>query len=647
MAAVATLKPGGEHAVQQTFPYVFQQDFQAGTSYFPSIVSPQMELMTGETFQSEYHRQKRNDAVQSVYNGIANDKAKERKLLTGTANYHLPKAVLGQRIFANPSLGAGSDSSARRDGGVNAPWTIVQNYVGTIQTVADNLVDDPMVGMGMVGGVMKTKDGFDYYNRNLQARIDQLNAMNSLSVGIPVPRGATTRPPLNSKMEGSVDKVEFFLLFRGLEDAITEGDLSRFTFDNLKKMMTTLFRFAPTADKQDFEDIIESTSGMRWNLRAYADDELGIQIPDANEKAFIETMALYMEGLNEYVAEMFKNINLSPRDKQTLSNSLIQTLGFKRLQKKSNATGVIRDVVTNGTNERVNQAAENFDDSFDGDDGGDAHFNHPAEAREDEDQNNAERAPFAGEGGDPNRDAWGAERAPGTREQRYAYFGEDDTPVMAQPLSLSGDTTIYQTPQYQMPVLYGLNSALTSLLPSTSSMSTWASELNKKLDDGTFSSMDDFVQKLIRAAEQAGISRDEFINNISYFKQELPGVFDAFLAENQPQQQAPVTEPPPEGVQVSDPLRNFLSSPVPRLPPSVPAFPSGSSGAAGAPGDRSLPMGVRTRADLQRLSGNALREFGRSLGEEFGGAYNARSGTNDSQQKLALIQRIKKVIPGF
>ena len=634
MAAVATLKPGGEHAVQQTFPYVFQQDFQAGTSYFPSVISEPMRLMTGETFQSEYHRRKRNDAVQSVYNGLANDKSKERKLLTGTANYHLPKPVLGQRVFANPSIGAGSDSSARRDGSVNAPWSIVQNYVGTIQTVADNLVG------GMVGGVMKTKDGYDYYTRNLQARIDQLNAMNSLAVGMPVPRGATTRPPLDTRKEGSIDKVEFFLLFRGLEDAITEGDLSRFTFDNLKKMMTTLFRFAPTADKQDFEEMIESTTGMRWNLRAYTDNELGASGFNPTDSAYVETLALYMEGLNEYVAEMFKNMYLSPRDKQTLSNSLIQTLGFKRLQKKRDATAVISDVVSNGSNERVDQAAENFDDTFDGNDGGDGYFNHPAVAREDEDQDNAERAPYAGDGGDPNREAWGAERAPGAREQQFAYFGAElgDTPVMAQPLNSSGSEPVAQ-PQYQTPVLYAISGAINSLLPSTSSVNTWEDELIVKLSDGTFSSNDDFVQQLIRAAQQSGITREEFVNNISYFNDQLPGVFDSFLAENQAQ----ATEPPPEGVQVSDPLKNFLSSPV----PEAPSGDSGDSGAAGAPGDRSLPMGITTRAELQRLSGDALRQFGRSLGEEFGGAYNARAGTKDSQQRLALIQRIKAVIPGF
>jgi len=78
-----------------------------GLSYFPTSQSYAMPIMEGDTFQNNYHSQKRTEANQSVMNGIQNKLAAERKLLTGVHNFHLPKPVLGQRVYANPSVGAG------------------------------------------------------------------------------------------------------------------------------------------------------------------------------------------------------------------------------------------------------------------------------------------------------------------------------------------------------------------------------------------------------------------------------------------------------------------------------------------------------------------------------------------------------------
>jgi hypothetical protein len=593
--------------------------------------------MVGETFQSEYHKQKHADAVKSVYNGLHNDRMKEQKLLTGTANYHLPRPVLGQRVFANPSLGAGSDSSARRDGST-APWTIVQNMVPTLQTVADTT--RTFHGAGLEGGVMKTKEGFDYYTNNLRARIDQLNAMNALATGMPVPRGPLTRPVSDSKLQGSIEKVEFFLLFQVLEDSVTEGDLSKFTFDSLKNMMSFLFAFAPTAEKEDFQDMIRSISSIRLSL------EQGIAETAGEENIFenvpyAETLTVYMEGMDEYVSQMYANMNLSEMDRTTLSNSLIKTLGFTRLQKMSDSRKALAELRKN--NERVNQVAEDADEE-EGDDGGDGNFDRPAEAREDEDQAGVPRQPFAGNGGDPNRDAWGAERAPGAAEQEYAYFGAEaaDAPEMVQPLALAGVQLV--GPQGANPAaVAAINNAIDGLLSATAAGQTRMQTLQADIEYGKFIDFNDFADQVATSARgEFGVSDDDVINALGTFEREFPGVFGQFIAEN-PVAAAPAAAPAPLA-----PLAPFPQLP-PREAPPPPRAPAAAPGPAPGARDRrpTLPLGVKTREDLRALTESEVRDFGRALSAAYGGPYVSRAGTKKSAQITTLIKKIKAVLPDF
>ena len=616
MAAVASMKPGGQHAVQQTFPYVFQQDFQAGTAYFPTAPSLPMNLMVGETFQSEYHKQKRKDAVQSVYNGLQNDRSKELKLLTGTANYHLPKPVLGQRIFANPSLGAGSDSSARRDGAF-APWTIVQNQIPTLQTVAD-------ISRSLQGGVMKTREGFDYYTNNLRARIDQLNAMNSLATGMPVPQGSTTRPTSDSRTQGSIDKVEFFLLLQTLEDSVTAGDLTRFTLDNLKKLMAAMFRFGPTAEKEDFQDMIRSISSIRLDLEQGVSETAGEENA-FEDLAYAETLTVYMEGLNSYVNDMYANMDLSEKDRTTLSKSLVKTLGFTRLEKMKSSKEALQ-ALRQG-NARVNQVAEDVDDTWDSTDGGDGHFDHPAEAREDEDQAGVPRAPFAGDGGDPNRAAWGAERAPGAREQDFAYFGAElaDRPAMAQPLGAAGvDININAGLGLAQSAI---NAAIDALLPEPGPGQTRMEVLQEQIAAGDFADASDFADQVVSNVG-GEVAQGDIVAALRTFGGEFPDVFDSFIAEN------PTAAPPPRA-------RDEVAISV---APSVAPYTERMAPQAAL---QRLPRGIKNRDQLKALSKAELTAFAAALPAEFGGPYKPRESTSLKQIRIAIIRRIRTSEAGY
>ena len=408
---MATQKPNGAFGVQLTFPRVFQENFRAGFGYYPTDDGMSLDLMTGTTFQSEYHDQKKREANQSVMNGLQNNKYKERKLLTGIHNYHVPKPVLGQRKFAPPAGGVGDYSSARRDGSVSAPWQTVE-------------VGSSSVGSGMRGGVLVSLEGQNFYQDRLRSRIDELDKINTLALGYAVPMGQSVDTQ-NNRTEGSPNKVELFVYLQAMSDSILENDLSKFTFENLIKVLNLLFATAPTATLEDMNDIKANVNTMAINIRNGLEPEEENQVPDE----YVLTLQIFLEKMVKYVAYMIQNINLSEKDKKTLSKSLIKSLGFTNLIKKGSPAGVVDKARKNSS--RVNQEAENFDD---GDEG---KFDKPSQSREDGEARGVPSAPFAGRAGDPNRARWG-DRTGRVVHGDAAYFPSEGAPTEALPLALAG-----------------------------------------------------------------------------------------------------------------------------------------------------------------------------------------------------------------
>jgi len=398
MAAYGTKKAGGDFGVQLTFPAIFQRHFDKGFAYYPSGDNAPADILIGTDFQSEYHEQKRQYANKTVLDGIQAKKSAERLLLTGTANYHLPKAVLGQRRFANPSFGQLGDTSARRDGTVDAPFKLVATAEG-------GMMGRGMVG-GMVGGVLNTPEGAAFYKNRLRSRVGELDKINAVAVGYTVSQGQSVPTSDNTK-EGAPSKVDFFIYLRSLSDSILENDLSKFTFENLKGLLKLLFQLGPTADLEDLNDaatIINSmVSDLRDGLESLGEGVVG------DDQEYILTLQLFIEGMRRYTDLMIRSINMSAKDRQTVSKSAIKTLGFDRLMPKGTPQAVVALARTGNT--RLNQAAEDVDDDDDedDDDDNDGHFGTLAPTREDEEAGGRPRAPMAGRNGDPNRDAYGEE----------------------------------------------------------------------------------------------------------------------------------------------------------------------------------------------------------------------------------------------
>lgn len=422
MAAYGTKKPNGDLGVQLGFPAVFNQYFNSGYGYFPSGDEDPMELLVGTDFQSQYHEEKRQYANKTVNDGIQAKKSAERLLLTGTANYHLPKPILGQRRFANPSYGQLGIESARRDGD-EAPFSLVERGAP----------------MSMRGGVLTTPEGTDFYTKQLRDRIAQLDRINAVSLGYTVSQGQRAPTSDNTK-EGSPSNINFFIYLRALQDSILQNDLSRFTFESLKDLLKLLFQITPTATLETLNDAAESINSMARDIRSLA--EYAGQSPDDTE--YILTLQLFIEGMRRYTDEMIRNVYLSDREKQTLSKSLIKTLGFDRLMRKPSPEAVV-DTVRDG-DQRMDQAAEDADDDDDedDDDDDDGRFYRQAETREEGEAGGAPRAPFAGDNGDPNKDAFGRK---GRRNAEPPAFFDDGAVVDVAPLALAGAEANHEIPE--------------------------------------------------------------------------------------------------------------------------------------------------------------------------------------------------------
>lgn len=608
MSAYGTKKPGGDRAVQLTFPANFQKAFDAGIAYFPSTMGEPLDVMVGTHFQSVYHEQKRQEANQSVMNGLQARRSMEQKLLTGPHNYHLPKPVLSQRRFANPMNGVVGFASARRDD-PNAPFSVVENTGG------------------LRGGVVATAAGQEFYALQLQRRIDQLNKMNAVAQGFAVPMGQKVESYDNRDFGGK-DKTNFFLYLRTLTDSVISGDLSRFTFENLKEMMDMLFKFAPVATEEDFQDINEAFDDLLPQIRQL---ESGDEATAPTNAEYAETLKIYMEKANTYVDEMGANVDRNPKDKMTLSRSLIKSLGFHKFQRKARDVEVVADEARR--NPRVRDAFENFDGRHGGDDddddgGGDGRFNRPARTREDDDADGMPRQPFAGRGGDPNRDRYGKKNGlivfggP-------TYFGEEsdvaeqvaEVPMVA-PLGLSGFEPEAQMPQPSMDVL---KTAVEEELESKLTDAGWSKGMKvETFINDNFETAEEFVGLMERSLLSKGFTKAQIAKGMDVLGYPF---FAEYIASN-----AGDLAPTP-----IVPARRFQPPPPPplALPPQA--------------GATLESLGLPTsRADLLRANSIAeIREIGSRIPREFGGPYRPREGTKRRSAMSRLVTLLKNIEPNF
>ena len=398
MAAFGTKKKGGDVAVQLTFPQVFQSVYNHPSMFYPQDRGGALDVMVGHDFQSNYHEQKRQEANRSVMNGLQARKTQEQLLLTGHQNYHVPKPVLTQRQFANPSLGAAIFSSSRRDES-DAPFRLTS----------------------LTGGVLRTAEGQGYIQRKRMERLAQLNKIEALVQGQTVSSSGPMRGEADTPLEQLT--IQFNLLRQSLLDDLVTGAITRFSYDNMKQLMDVLFKLGPIADRTTLEDVLAGFDTMLTLIRSLVDTQ---QQDNLAENAIAQdTLLVLMEKARQYTVIMIRDETRQPKDRLTASKSAIRSLKFGSLLKQT-AQQALQDAHRDGAlDQRQDQAYQNDDDDDDGD------LGRPARAREDEEQPGIGRQPLAGVGFDENRILFGE------RSGRYlpGGGGEVRAPSFIEPLS--------------------------------------------------------------------------------------------------------------------------------------------------------------------------------------------------------------------
>lgn len=348
MSAFGTKKPGGDFAVQLTFPSVYSSVYAAGAdrlAYYPSAPEGVENLPVGQDLQSLYHEQKRLDANRMAMAGVRSQRISDTYARAGNAGYGvMPKPVLGQRIFANPSNGNQSDIYAAR-------------Y-------------DQMRGAGMSGGVLRTRVGQQYGRDKLNARIDQLNAIGEAKqgflAGMPVEQSIT--PELVeqgvAEPEGVKAKLELFGAINQFRSSVVSGSLDRIAISEFYKSLQLLFRVATVSTSEELGDMLEAFDEVQEVLRKEEFDGVS---EGANEFRFFKGL---VEKIRAYIAGMLGGIqpgemgkqSMSLKARKALSANLIRSLGLTKLPTNYREVGKPR---------RGDAGGAPRGDGGDGDDGGD------------------------------------------------------------------------------------------------------------------------------------------------------------------------------------------------------------------------------------------------------------------------------------
>jgi hypothetical protein len=306
MSAFGTKKSGSDETIQMGFPAVFSE--VAAKRHLPQKyessplpAAPRMPI--GTSLQDSYHEQKRIDANRRALNGVRDTAAAKMRFLKSHAGYvGLPKVVLGQRRFANPSNGNQADIyPSRRD----------------------------MTSGGLRGGVLRTAEAQRWGREKLKQRSEQLDAIDTAASEI----GATGEMPTaataevgEAPIESTKAKLELIGFLQSLRDAFLTGDrnISSMVINDYYKALKLLFRLAPTETREGLEDLLDFFNTLSSEMADSINARAG------NERDAISELQRSIWLTRAYLKEMLANVDKSPKERKDISRNLVKTYGFTR-----------------------------------------------------------------------------------------------------------------------------------------------------------------------------------------------------------------------------------------------------------------------------------------------------------------------------
>lgn len=355
-------------------PSAFQNAYARNGPPEQYAVVPQRgepDLPVGHDFQSHWHEQKKRDA-----HYMANAKVHSTHMMYKRSNssphgyYGMPKPVLSQRTFANPSMGALQSGNPTREDYSDAPW-----HFSDAHGLRGGSVLMKDYGR-LVGGTLRSAQGQAYGISLLHRRIAELDAINALKATLTtnepqingeaattgalgadmVPlksfpsstSGFTQVPqrafpgaqPSPSQGLAQVPQIELSQLLQSILDNLDEGENvsgGRLTYQDSVRAFALIVRLATTGSADDIQDVLTfviGTSAEDGILQKL--DEITFDPGEAGRDPSVKNLNLYLSlkdfwtRIRNYLMEMVKTVGQPYKSRQLASQTWIKTLQFTK-----------------------------------------------------------------------------------------------------------------------------------------------------------------------------------------------------------------------------------------------------------------------------------------------------------------------------
>lgn len=343
MAAVATKKPGSDFGQQLTFPAVYSEtvnQLHQPFAYYPDPKTRPVPLPADyDTVQGTYHEQKRQDANRRALAGVKDTQMAKYRFTHSHAGYwKMPKPVLSQRIYANPSFGNQADIYSARPS-------------------LDSLS----------GGVLYTKEAQKWGRQQLKNRVNQLNAIDAAKQeflsGVP---SFTTSEAVNPVSESEHTKldIEVVQTLQGLFSQLQSGKADAIAYNDMIKFLRLVFRWTITATEEDLKDVLEYLDEGEEYLLGLINQLQEGEDADAdvlNQKEYVAQIYHTIDKVRDYLSKMVGVVNFPIKEKKAASANYLKTLGLTKLSTAKKSAEQIKLALKQAKNQEIYEYAQEYD----------------------------------------------------------------------------------------------------------------------------------------------------------------------------------------------------------------------------------------------------------------------------------------------
>jgi len=355
MSAFGTKKPGSDEAIQMGFPEVFAATYATRGGPRPQFTTSnrsdsdsdsgvgsdsdsdsdmdmnglQLPLPVGQDVQDRYHEQKRLDANHMAMAGVQARKMSDRRAESAAHGFFgMPKPVLGQRRYANPSLGNQADIYAAR-----------YDHNPTMGSGSGSCYET------QIRGGVRSAEGQTFAKKMLMNRVGQLDIIDRNKAAFLASQPTEEMPSEASISQGLPENVgkktmlELNALLQQIADAIYGGlpSVNRYALGDLTRALSLLFRVATVANREElddlkslFDDLIRFNS-LAHDIEQEMDEDGGHANKDMIQSG--STMLSLLDKTQQYITKMLGVVNRPPKERAKISSALVRDLKFSKLGK--------------------------------------------------------------------------------------------------------------------------------------------------------------------------------------------------------------------------------------------------------------------------------------------------------------------------